>query len=108
MELLRRESSWKLAVDIPMDDAGELPGVSMALRAAWLSSVTIVDTESRRRWCLAAFTSSSRASIALTLSWRVSERVRRSASRRIISPLTVNLSLIPFWIIDKTLSIADP
>lgn len=52
--LLRRESSWKLVAplvplpwDMTMDDAGELPGVSIALRAAGLSSVRIVDTESR-------------------------------------------------------------
>lgn len=46
--------------------------------------------------------------MALTRSWRASERALRSASSRMISPLTVNLSLIPFWMIDRTLSMADP
>ena len=78
------------------DDAGELPGVSMALPVAGLSTVRMLEIESRSWWPLVMCRSSSDVSITLVLALRASVRDVMSDSRRRISPLTVNRSLIPF------------
>jgi hypothetical protein len=64
-----------LPPDMTTEDAGELPGVSMALVAADLSMLIMLDIESRSCWCLAAFSSSSARSMTLILSARVAHLV---------------------------------
>ena len=90
------------------DDAGELSGVSIALLVAGLSIVMMLDIESRNCWFLVALRSSRAASMAFIFSCRDDDLAFKSVCRRIISPLTVSLSLMPFCIIDNTRSIADP
>lgn len=93
-----------LPFDMITDEAGELPGVPM-LRPAGLSRVSMLETESRSCRLLS---SSNSASMACTLACSASNLAVRSARSRIISPLTVSLSLMPFWMIESTRSIADP
>jgi hypothetical protein len=91
---------------IMTEDAGELPGVSAVLPVAGLSTVIMLDTESRNCWLLLILASSSTESITFMLAFRASTFVLMSASKLTISPFTVSLSLIPFCIMDMTLSTA--
>lgn len=88
------------------EDAGELPGVSMALPVAGLSIVMMLDIESRSCWLAVRLRSSRTESITFKLALSASSRDSMSDSNRRISPFTVSLSLTPFCMIETTLSIA--
>ena len=91
---------------IIIEDVGELPGVSAVLPVAGLSTVIMLDTESRSCWPLLILVSSSTESITLMLALRASTLILMSASNLTISPFTVSLSLIPFCMMDMTRSTA--
>jgi hypothetical protein len=78
------------------DEAGELPGVSIALPVAGLSIVMILEMESRNCWPLTMCTSSREASITRRLALRASVREVMSDKSRSTSPFTVKRSLTPF------------
>lgn len=88
------------------EDAGELPGVAMALPVAGLSIVMILEMESRSCWLLLMGVSSSNPSITFMLALSASTLDFMSESNVRISPLTVRRSLTPFWMIDNTRSMA--
>ena len=82
--------------DITTDEAGELPGVSMALPVAERSIVMMLEIESLSCAFRFAFISSMALSMAFILSVKALALVLMSVWSLIISPLTVNLSLRPF------------
>ena len=115
VELPRRLEAPKDGVDrlalLPpvktTEDAGELPGVSTTLPVKGLSAVTMLEIESRSCcWDRPALSSSNIKSIVAMLCLRASDLAVMSESNLKISPFTVSRSLIPFWMITKTLSIA--
>jgi hypothetical protein len=89
-----------------IDDAGELPGVPIALLVAGLSIVMMLDIESRSCWLRWMVVSSNIESITFMLAVRASTLSVMSESSARISPLTVSRSWTPFWMIDMTLPIA--
>lgn len=88
------------------DDAGELPGVSMALPVAGLSIVMMLEMESRNCCPLRICTSSREESITFRLVFNASVRDVISDNNRKTSPFTVKRSFTPFWMIEMTRSIA--
>lgn len=92
--------------DRTTDEAGELPGVSATLLVAGLSSVTMLETESRKCWGLVKLMSSSDSSMTLMLAFSASALDFISDNNLKVSPFTVSRSLTPFWTMVDTRSIA--